>query len=58
MLPWWSLILVWLTLSGFTLGTQGESVNCLVLLGDGHAMVSGSSDRLVKVWGFDDGRWA
>ncbi|GAB4822346.1 hypothetical protein N2152v2_009392 [Parachlorella kessleri] len=36
--------------------TQGDSMNCLVLSGDGHAMVSGSSDRLVKVWGFDDGR--
>ena len=37
---------------------QSESVECLALSGDGRAMVSGGADKLVKVWGFDDGRHA
>jgi hypothetical protein len=36
---------------------QAESVNCLALSGDGRTMASGGGDGLVKIWGFDDGRW-
>lgn len=35
---------------------QGDSINCLALDSEDKLMVSGGSDKLVKVWGVEDGR--
>lgn len=30
-------------------------MNCLAVDGDGEALVSGGADKLVRVWGYDEG---
>ena len=38
-----------------TLATPASQVNALAVDSDGHAIVSGGGDKLVRVWGYNEG---